>query len=85
MGNYCDHYSAFIFEWIFFILVSNKVNYKSLLDGLELRQDPITDYGVTLGRWSCTHTKRSNAQLLGEYEFLRFFRFFCVRFTFHVK
>ena len=25
----CDHYSAFIFDWIFFILSGNKDNYKA--------------------------------------------------------
>ena len=30
MGEYCDQSSAFIFGGIFFILISNKDNYKSL-------------------------------------------------------
>ena len=42
----CDHSSAFIFQWIFFILAGNKVNYKSL-NGFEFRQDSITDFGVS--------------------------------------
>ena len=42
----CDLSSAFIFQWIFFILAGNKVNHKSL-DGFAFRQDSITDFGVS--------------------------------------
>ena len=41
MGEILQHYSAFNFEWIFFILAYNKDNYQSL-DEFEFRQDPIT-------------------------------------------
>ena len=47
----CDLSSAFNFEWVFFILVGNKVNHKSL-DGFEFRQDSITDFGVSSTRAS---------------------------------
>ena len=42
-GKYCDHSSAIIFGWFFFILVCNKTNYKSL-DELKFWQDSITDF-----------------------------------------
>ena len=38
--KYCDHSSAFNFEWIFFILADNKDNYKSLYE-FEFRQLPL--------------------------------------------
>ena len=43
---YCDHSSAFNFEWIFLILAHNKDNYCGL-DEYEFRQDFITDFGVS--------------------------------------
>ena len=50
MGERCDHFCAFNFEWIFFILADKKDNYKSLNE-FEFRQDPITYYGVS-SPWS---------------------------------
>ena len=44
--KYCDHSSAFNFEWIFLILAYNKDHSKSL-DEFEFRQDSITDFGVS--------------------------------------
>ena len=46
MGECCDLSNAFNFEWIFLILADRKNNYKSL-DEFEIRQDPITYYGVS--------------------------------------
>ena len=34
-GYCCDHSSAFIFDWIFFMIAGKKGNYKSL-DGFEI-------------------------------------------------
>ena len=42
----CDHFSAFIFEWIFFILAGKKNNHK-VLNAFEFRPHPTTDYGVS--------------------------------------
>ena len=36
----CDHSSAFIFDWTFYILIGNEVNHKSL-DKLGFRQFPL--------------------------------------------
>ena len=46
MGNSCDHYSAFIFDWIFLILVGQEDNNKSL-DELKYRPDPTSDCGIS--------------------------------------
>ena len=42
----CDHSSALISEWIFFIFAGNKINHISM-DEFEFQQDSITDLGVT--------------------------------------
>ena len=38
----CDHSSAFIFDWIFFILSGNKNTHK-ILDGFKIGQNPMKD------------------------------------------
>ena len=45
-GYCCDHSSAFILDWIFFILAGNKVNYKSL-DGFQILLDQNLDCWVS--------------------------------------
>ena len=45
-GYCCDHSSAFIFDWIFFILAGKKVNHKRL-DGFEIWPDQTLDFGVS--------------------------------------
>ena len=42
----CDHSSAFIFDWIFFILAGKKVNHESL-DGFEIPSDQTLDFGIS--------------------------------------
>ena len=42
----CDHSSAFIFDWIFFILTGNMDNHK-ISDGLEIQPDQTLDCGVS--------------------------------------
>ena len=42
-GQNCGHSSAFIFDWIFFILAGKEDNHKSS-DEFEIRPDPTTDF-----------------------------------------
>ena len=42
----CDLSNTFIFGWIFFILADNKTSHKRS-EGVEFRQDSITDFGVS--------------------------------------
>ena len=42
----CDHSSAFIFHWIFFILAGNKDNY-NISNGFEFQPDVASDCGVS--------------------------------------
>ena len=46
MGESCEHSSALIFYWIFFILAENKDMHKSV-DEFEFQPDPTTNYRVT--------------------------------------
>ena len=46
MGECFGHFSAFIFDWIFFTPASNEDMHKSL-DEFECRSDPTTDYRVS--------------------------------------
>ena len=45
MGKCCEHLSAVIFDWIFFILTDNKDNHY-ISNELEIRQNPTTNWGV---------------------------------------
>ena len=45
---YSKQYSAFIFEWIFFVLAGNKDTHERLNEyEFEIKPGPTTDYGVS--------------------------------------